>query len=103
MENIRNLKDWFIDLGLSDQAIVVIGVVVFGLLIFGIFSKITKNKPKVAITPTSNGKTVVGMIWKVIGLGLAFGAGYGIYLIVVNNLPTPEEKTLSELSKNLAE
>jgi len=41
--------------------------------------------------------------WKVIGLGLAFGTGYGIYLVVINNMPTPEEKTFSELSKNLAE
>lgn len=41
--------------------------------------------------------------WKLIGWGLALGAGYGIYLIVISNLPTPEEKMFSELSKNLAE
>lgn len=41
--------------------------------------------------------------WKLIGWLLAVGAGYGIYLIVISNLSTLEEKTFKELSKNLAE
>lgn len=104
MENLKNLKEWFITLGWSNQTVIII---VFIFLIFGIREIVKKIKK------SSNGEnskregasSSTKTKWKLFSWSrlVLVAIVYGIYLIVVNNLPTPEEKIFSELAKNLAE
>lgn len=86
--------------------IILIPILVFILvkIIASLLGGVKKIKPTnilpLSFTPFWK---VVSKPWKLVGWGLALGAGYGIYLIVINNLPTTEEKIFKELSKNLAE
>ena len=84
---------------------IILGIIFLSLLIF----IVTKN----STSSLGNGAKKIKYVfwpfiffwkkpWKMLGL-LVLGVGYGIYLIVLNNLPTLEEKIFSELSKNLAE
>lgn len=88
---------------------IIVGAVFASILIFALIKISTslsggvKKIKYIIILPFTLMWKVVSKPWRLVGWLLALGAGYGIYLIVISNLPTPEEKNFSELSKNLAE
>lgn len=90
---------------------VILGVIFASILIFvlikisaSLSGGVKKIKPiKYLLLPFTLLWKIISKPWKLIGCGLALGVFYGIYLIVANNMPPPEEKTFTELSKNLAE
>lgn len=90
---------------------VVVGAIFASILIFvlikistSLSGGVKKIKPmKIVLFPFTIPWKIISKPWRLIGWGLALGAVYGIYLLVINNLPTPEEKAFSELAKKLAE
>lgn len=106
MENLKNLKEWFVALGWSNQAVVVI---VFIFLIFGAREIIKRKKSAGGGVATGGGEKIPSAkkIWKWFGIMLSiygiFLLGSWVYSLTLRFLPTPEEKIFRELSKNLAE